>query len=197
MEAKRKISTQRSDVLIEMSEGEEPTEEETQELIEEAEHGEGEKKKECMKPDGTMDEECLKKMKEKADLPEIVEPVTEKFEDATMEQVVNEPYPVDNLPYGGAVTIEDAMKYMEVRNEVIRLMDMWSVFSGVIWNILERQDVSDKRNAIVGVIDSFRNALTARAMLAFGATERSEEHELQSTIDALLGNVDNSLSFSN
>jgi transglutaminase/protease-like cytokinesis protein 3 len=74
-------------------------------------------------------------------------------------------------------------------------MDMWSVFSTVVWNIMERSDVADKRTAVNTAVDEFKNVLTAKAMVAFSVTavEAPEPHELKSAIDALLANIDNSL----
>lgn len=323
IDALNKMSAMKSDALVEMSEGEEPTAEETQELIEEAgesvseiadnedrtedEEGseselilesehmtEADMKKKCMKEDGTIDEECMKKMKDKEPMmkseveeTEEVElfekkaensgylvadrgdgqpalPVkkngkldhrlmgaawaalhggyrgnkyegkgkeqaiaklkrlykkegmetpkseaepnavsVEKFEDSMMDAVTNEPSKyVDNMPYGGATSMKDAEDYVAMQNETIYVMDMWSVLSNVVWNIYQRDDVMNKKEAIQNAVTEFSNVLAAKAMVTFSqAVEpiqsvqsvQVESHGLKPALDALLSAVDNSL----
>ena len=184
IEVKQKATTQRSDALVEMSE----TEEETQELIEEVE--------DVKEP---SDEAEVPSVEEPAEVTEeaVAEPVeksevVEKFEDDTMAAVANEaPAYIDALPYGGAITMGDAEKYVEAKNEAIYVADMWSVFSNIAWNILDRSDVADKKEAMVTAIDGFKNTLTAKAMVMFSATvDETEPHPLQASIDELLEAVD-------
>lgn len=167
IDALAKVSTQKSDVLIEMSE----TEEETNELVAEIEET------------------------EPAPEPVVEESVVKKFEDDTMDKVVNEtPDYAANLPYGGATSMKDAENYVAAKNEAIYLMDMWSIFSNVVWNIMERADVADKRSAVNAAVDEFKNVLTAKAMVAFSVVEKAiESHELQPALDALIDTIDNSL----
>lgn len=179
IEAKSKTSIHRSNALVEMSE----VAEETQELIQEVE---------------------TTTITTPTEVPEKSENVAEKFEDATMDAAVNSPPDyVANLPYGGATSMKDAENYVAARDEAIYLMDMWSVFSNVVWNIMDRSDVQDKRASLNAAVDEFKNVLTAKAMVAFSITEKSEspatielsvqEHELQPAIDVFIGAVDNSL----
>ena len=72
-------------------------------------------------------------------------------------------------------------------------MDMWSVFSNVMWNIMERADIKDKRSAMNVATDEFKNILTAKAMLAFSQTEETNPHALQPIIDKMLDTVDQSV----
>lgn len=177
IEAKAKVSTQRSDVLIEMSDTE-STSTEAEETSEEAVETIADK---------TTESEPVK-----------LEAQVDKFEDPTMTKVTDEPATyASNLPYGGATTMRDAEKYVEAKNEAIYLMDMWSVFSNVMWNIIERNDIPNKRSAMNTAVDEFKNILTAKAMLAFSQASvelsETEAHGLQPAIDVLLKTVDNSL----
>lgn len=118
----------------------------------------------------------------------------EKFEDDTMGKVANEaPSYVDNLPYGGATTMADAEKYVEAKNEMLFVMDAWTVFSNVAWNIFSRDDVDDKKALLTKAVDEFKNLLTAKAMLVFSQAVEDTSHELQPAIDRLLGVIDNSI----
>lgn len=186
LDMKQKATAHRSDALIEMSE----TKEETAELVagvETADEPEEEDAGDDTAPE-PVDEPAVEPVVAAS------EAVVEKFEDDTMGAVAKEtPAYVDNLPYGGAVTMADAEKYLEAKNEAIYVMDMWSVFSNVAWNILERSDISNKKDAMVNAIDGFKNVLTAKAMVAFGVTEKSEAHPLQPAVDVLLAAVDGSI----
>lgn len=117
---------------------------------------------------------------------EAVEPEVEKMESAA-------PY----LPYGGATSMKDANKYVEAKDEMVHLMDLWSMFSNVAWNIFDRNDVENKKAEFSKAIDEFKSMMASKAMLTFGMTERADPnlplHPLQSAIDALLEQVDNSL----
>lgn len=192
MDAKQRVS--KSDAIVEMSENE--TEEETKELVEEIE------KKE---PDVSVNDDEVQTEDEEATEEEVVlDSVTEKSvekpiekSDPTMDKVVDQPETyVANLPYGGATSMRDAENYVAAKNEVIYLMDMWSVFSNVVFNIFDRGDISDKRAVLNSAVDEFKNVLTAKAMVAFSVTEKSdpesESHPLQDAVDSLLESVDNS-----
>ena len=185
IEMKQKATAQKSDALIEMSE----TEEETQELVDEVE----------AKEEPAVEEAVEEPVAEEPAVEEPVEArseVVEKFEDSAMGAVVNEaPEYVDNLPYGGAITMGAAEKYMEAKNEAIYVMDMWSVFSAVAWNVLERSDIPDKKEAMITAVDGFKNTLAMKAMVMFSAPEKEEveAHPLQPAIDELLTAVDNSI----
>ena len=168
LDVKSKITAQRSDVLVEMSDSEKPQEiQVTQET-----------------------QETQPPSAEKSDTGEV-----EKFEDSTMDNVVNEPPTyTDNLPYGGATTMRDAENFVAAQNEAIYLMDMWAVFSNVMYNIMERSDITDKRSAMNVAVDEFKNILTAKAMVAFStAIEPVQAHDLQPAVDTLLGVIDNSI----
>lgn len=176
LDMKAKGVAQRSDVLIEMSDSDA---EDVETVSDGVENTSG---------DGTGAEKLDTSVKSD---------VVEKFEDSTMEKVANEsPTYVENLPFGGATTMRDAENYVAAKNEAIYLMDMWSVFSNVMWNIMERADVEDKRTAMNVAVDEFKNILTAKAMLVFSQAapvEDSETHELQPAVDRLLGVIDNSV----
>ena len=190
IELKQKATAQKSDALIEMSE----TEDETQELIEEVEA----KEEPVEEPvaEAPVEELVAEPVVEEPVVEEPVEEkseVVEKFEDDTMGAVVNEaPTFVDNLPYGGATTMGDAQKFMEAKNEAIHVMDMWSVFSAVAWNILERSDIPDKKDAMITAVDGFKNTLAMKAMVMF-STPATDAHPLQPTIDELFDAIDNSI----
>lgn len=191
VELKAKAVSRKSDSLIEMSE----TEEETAELIEQAEaNAEQEVEEEVPAEDAPAND---------AEVP-VEEPVEEKseaevkkFDDSTMDAAANEaPDYVENLPYGGATTMADAEKYMAAKNEAMYVMDMWSVFSQVAWNILERSDVGNKKEAMINAIDGFKNVLAVKAMVAFKSEAEPEpvvEHELQPALNELLEAVDASV----
>lgn len=188
IEMAQKASQQRSDVLIEMSDAE-PVEEPVAEVEEVNETEEVEP----TEPEVTPDEPIVTES-ETSDTQKVT---VEKFEDDAMGKVVNEAYPVANLPFGGATSMREAEAYVAAKDEAIYLMDMWSVFSNVIWNIMDRPDITEKRSAMNQAVDEFKNVLTAKAMVTFSATveksEISESHELQPAIDALLEKVDNSI----
>jgi hypothetical protein len=177
VEMKQKATAQRSDVLVEMSE----TEEETQELVDEVED-----EVETPSDDAEVPSEAppVEAVEEKL--------VVEKADETVAAVTQATPAYIDNLPYGGAVTMGDAEKYMEAKNEAIYVMDMWSVFSNVAWNILERSDIGNKKDAMVNAIDGFKNILTAKAMVAFSKVEE-EPHPLQPHIDELLEAIDGSV----
>lgn len=128
------------------------------------------------------------------------EPSTEKelvleSETPVVEENATQGY---NLPYGGAVSMKDAQKARETAQEMVQVMDMFSMFQNVAWNIIDREDVTDKKAAFSKAVDEFKSMLAAKAMVEFGMVEKSdtETHELQPAIDALLENIDNSANLS-
>lgn len=175
IEMKQKATAQRSDVLIEMSE----TEEETQELIAEVEANVDESPE--VEPAEPQDKEPEP---EGGDVQEevVLEPdVEEKSEDEPM-----------NLPYGGATSMRDAEDHMKAKEEMIHLMDMWSMFSNVAWNIFERPDIENKKAAFEKALDEFKSMLSAKAMLEFSdAVSEAPEHDLKPVLDELVSIVDN------
>jgi hypothetical protein len=165
IEAKSKISAQKSDVLIEMSEAE-TTEEVTEEVAVET-------------PEVPAEEPIV----EESEAAPVAEEVVEKNMDTGY-----------NLPYGGAVSMKDAQKARETAEEMVHVMDMFSMFQNVAWNIIDRDDVTDKKAAFSKAVDEFKSMLAAKAMLEFGMVEKSEQsHELQPVLDALVETVDNSV----
>jgi hypothetical protein len=199
IDAKSKAKVLRSDVedspLVEMSEAE--TEEETQELIAEvtkSEDADGEPK-EVVRPAPEEPEE--------SEEPE--EPETEEVaEVAEVEktEVVEEKADAGQLPYGGATSMMEAKKAKEAIEEMYEVMDLWQMFSNVAWNIIDRDDVTDKKAAFVGALDEFKGLLAAKAMVEFSqaVVERSEPadedvHALKPALDALLSAVDNATGF--
>ncbi len=185
IEMAQRASQQRSDILIEMSE----TEEETRELIAEAEAAE----ESAEVAEVTEEEEEEEEEKEEVLDPVVEEAHVEKSDDSLAASTASL---VEHLPYGGAVSMRQAEEYVAAKNEAIYLMDMWQVFSNVIWNIMERSDVLDKRAAMNQAVDEFKNVLAEKAMLTFSEiteTTKTEEHALKPAIDALLEKVDNSI----
>ncbi len=166
IDAKNKVSAQKSEVLIEMSESEDAPEEVPAEVPAEA---------------------------------EVETPVVEESE-AAPEPVAEVEKNMDggySLPYGGAVSMKDAQKAREAAEEMVHVMDMFSMFQNVAWNIIDREDVTDKKAAFSKAVDEFKSMLAAKAMLEFGMVEKSEQsHELQPVLDALLETVDNSVQLS-
>lgn len=174
IDAKNKVQALKLDAMIEMSESE-PTEEETKELIAEAE---GEPTPEVEEKSETKPEEV---------------PVQPVAEEKSMEE--------EYLPYGGAVSMKEAQQAQEAKKEMIQVMDMFSMFQNVVWNIIDRSDVKDKKAACTKAVDEFKSMLAAKAMVEFSVAqpvpvvEKSEidQHELKPALDVLLATIDNSL----
>lgn len=203
-----KATTQKSDILIEMSDAESksgevestsavPAEDAVEPVAEPVAEPVVEPVPEAVVEESTAEENVAEKV--------------EKSEDSVAANALDESATyVDNMPFGGATSMKDAENYVAAKNEAIYLMDMWSVFSNVVWNIMDRADVTDKRSAVNNAVDEFKNVLTAKAMVAFSATEgaspigenvelsdlsetHSPQHPLQPALDAILNAVDNSL----
>lgn len=137
---------------------------------------------------------------EEKETPEVEEaeteaPVTEEKSDA----VVEESAPVAYLPYDGATSMKEAYSAKKTKEEMVHVMDMFSIFQNVAWNIIDRADVTDKKEAFKNAVDEFKSLLAAKAMVEFSQAPMvelsvQEDHELQPAIDALLENIDNSAS---
>ena len=157
-----------------MSEDEEPTTEETQETVEEVSNiADNEDRTEA---EETSEQELVLDSVAKSE----PEPVAEKME--------------YNLPYGGATSMKDAKKAQEAKEEMAHVMDLWSMFSNVAWNIMDTESLVDKKAAFVKALDEFKSMLATKAMLEFGMVEKSEDaHDLQPALDALLDSIDNSV----
>ena len=184
LEVEQKATSQKSDVLIEMSE----TEEETAELIAEVEA----KTEEPVEEVAEEPVEETPEVEEEVPAPVVEDAEVEKMEDDAMEAVVSEPKKFDDdYPMGGATSMKDAQEYEAAKDEMEFIMDSWSTFSTVAWNIFAREDVPDKKAALTSAVDEFRNMLAAKAMIVFSETK--EEHPLKPAVDALLEAVDNSI----
>jgi len=173
LETKQKASVQRSDALIEMAETE-PT----------------------VEPEVPVEEETSASEEIPEEVVARVEAAEVAKSDDAMDAVMSEPAAmVDNLPYGGATSMKDAEKFVAMQNETIFVMDAWSVLTNIAWNIFERKDIPDKKAALNGAVDEFRNMLAAKSMVAFAqlSTTVENDHELKPTLDALLANIDNTL----
>lgn len=168
IDVKAKAATLKSDVLVEMSEGEEnpaPVEE--------------------------VAEETPVEEKAEVEAPaEVSEPVEEKAN--------------AYLPYNGATSMKEAQKAKEAIEEMSQVMDLWGMFSNVAWNIIDTQEIVDKKAAFVKALDEFKGMLAAKAMVEFGmiaksetvleaVVDQTEPHQLKPALDALLSAVDNSL----
>lgn len=277
IEMKQKAMPQRSDALVEMSDSEEPTEEETNELIEEVE---GEQPVEVVEESEAVVEDAQRKDVTPADKKR----AEKKYGDVTYADPANKKYPVDteehikaawsyihmpknakkyspaevaaikkriiaawkrviggeppsvegkseaeimtilglteesmdgdgtdpedqadtnevpmmnNLPFGGATSMQDAQKFMDAKDEMMYVLDSWNVFQNVAWNIMQREDCVDKKSALSNAVSEFQKVLAAKAMVLFSAPAKAEEekpsHGLQSAIDGLIESVDNSL----
>ncbi len=125
--------------------------------------------------------------------PEVEAPVekaeTEKTPEVVEEKNLDAGY---SLPYGGAVSMKEAKKAQEAKAEMFHVMDMFSMFQQVAWNIIDRGDVTDKKAAFSTAVDEFKSMLAAKAMVEFSVAAPVEEHALQPALDALLENIDNS-----
>ena len=171
IDMKAKATALKSDVLVEMSEGEVPAPVE-----------------EVAEP---VAEESVEEKAEVVETPEV-----EKAEAAPVEEKAD-PY----LPYGGATSMAEAKKAKEAVEEMSQVMDLWGMFSNVAWNIIDTQEVVDKKAAFVKALDEFKSMLATKAMVEFGMTTKAEtvelveeqKHELKPALDALLSAVDNSL----
>lgn len=73
--------------------------------------------------------------------------------------------------YGGALTVTDAIKYQEARNEYFHIWDMWNMLECVMDTILESESeqVSDKPAAIKNAVADFKDNVAARAMVTLAA----------------------------
>jgi hypothetical protein len=178
VDAINKASTLKSDVLIEMSESEEPNPEETKELVAEVEGSE----------DKTEESAPVEEKSEVPAEPEKSEPVSEKSMDTPM------------LPYGGATSMKDAKKQHEAMEEMSDVFGMFSMFQNVVWNIVDSAPVAEQKNLISKCVDEFKSMLAAKAMVEFSAAKpepvvaKSESaHPLKSALDAVLASVDNSV----
>lgn len=123
---------------------------------------------------------------------EVEAPVEEKSD-----AVVEESAPVAYLPYDGATSMKEAYSAKVAKEEMVHVMDMFSIFQNVAWNIIDRADVTDKKEAFKNAVDEFKSLLAAKAMVEFSQAPMvelsvQEDHELQPAIDALLENIDNS-----
>lgn len=133
-------------------------------------------------------------MPEKSDAVAEPDDVEKAANDDAMGKVVQEPVQMmENMPYGGATSMKDAQEHMAMKNEMLFIMDAWDVFANVVWNIIQRDDVKQKKEYVVKAVDEFRNMLAAKAMVAFADYAHREEHELKPAIDALLAQIDNSV----
>lgn len=130
-----------------------------------------------------------------------VETPVEEVEEAPVEEksdaVVEESAPVAYLPFDGATSMKEAYQAKKVKEEMVHVMDMFSIFQNVAWNIIDRADVTDKKEAFKNAVDEFKSLLAAKAMVEFSQAATVElsvqqDHELQPAIDALLENIDNS-----
>jgi hypothetical protein len=169
IELKAKATALRSDVLIEMSEGETPEVPVVEEPVVE---------------------------------PEVEEPVAavEEKSEAPVEEKG-----MSHLPYGGATSMAEAKKAKEAVEEMNQVMDLWGMFSNVAWNIIDSDEVTEKKSAFMKALDEFKGMLATKAMVEFSQTqpvlpsgemvEKSEkvDHVLKPALDALLSAVDNSV----
>lgn len=100
------------------------------------------------------------------------------------------------LPYGGAVSMVEARKTQEAAKEMYHVMDTFSMFQQVAWNIFDRDDVTDKKALFTKAVDEFKSMLATKALVEFSQAsadvEVEDAHELQPAIDALLETIDNS-----
>lgn len=161
-----KNTVKRSDVLVEMSESEKP--EEVADT--ETKSDDVETKSEVETPEVSV---------------EVSEPEVEKN--------AAQGY---NLPYGGATSMKEAQNAAKAKEEMFHVMELFSMFTNVVWNVIDRDDVTDKKAAVTKAVDEFKSMLAAKAMVEFGMVQKSEveeDHPLQPAIDALLENIDNSV----
>lgn len=72
----------------------------------------------------------------------------------------------DTLPYGGAITLAEAQAYLQRTQAKYRALDALSIFTAIVQNILERDDVLDKQAALENAVDDFKSAISAEVMLS-------------------------------
>lgn len=167
-EIDKKSKVLRSDVLVEMSDNE--TETVSDETL----------------PTSVNDAETVTENEPNSEQELVLDSVSKEPEVEKMDAA--------NLPYGGAISLKEAQKVKKAKEEMWEVMDMFSVFQNVVWNIVDRNDVLNKKEAVSKAVDEFKSMLAAKAMVEFGMVERSDpSHPLQPAIDALLENIDNSL----
>ncbi len=191
IEIKNKATALKSDVLIEMSEGEETVTEEKSDTVEAVAESPVETPAET-----PVVEESV------AQAPEVLASSTDPrgYTETEKSNPVEEKMDASMLPYSGAVSMKDAKKARDTMEEMEHVMDLWGMFSNVAWNIIDRGDVTDKKAAFVKALDEFKSMLAAKAMVEFSqatpVVEKSGNvHELKPALDALLSAVDNSLTF--
>jgi hypothetical protein len=198
IDAVSKSTVTASDALVEMSE--EPTEEETKELVAEAEKAEEPTVlASTTDPRGYTETKSKAKDKpkdeEEMDDEEGEEKVEKKSEVPAVEEKTDNSY----LPYGGATSMKEAAMMKEAMEESQQVMGIFSMFQNVAWNIIDRSDVVNKKEAMKKCVDEFKSMLAAKAMVEYSraapVVEKSENvHPLKPALDAVLASVDNSLS---
>lgn len=84
-----------------------------------------------------------------------------------------------SLPYGGAMTVSDILRYKAAMNEVWQLWDMWDMFESALQNIWSCDDstaLPDSAAALSTLVADFKSNLTSRAVvqLAFYQSDNKE-----------------------
>ena len=67
-------------------------------------------------------------------------------------------------PYGGAVSMKEAKKFVEAQQESWRVSDLYYTFSEVARNIMDSDEVTDKAGALASLVDEFKKSLVAKAL---------------------------------
>lgn len=98
---------------------------------------------------------------------------------------------LDNLPAGGAVSLEEVADNREARQEAVRLHELWWDLGDVMFNIFERSDVDDKKAAISRAIEEFRDMLEMKALHVLSEAEaEADATPLDQAFDILKENIE-------
>lgn len=98
---------------------------------------------------------------------------------------------IDNLPAGGAISLEDVADNRDARQEAIRLHELWWDLGDVMYNIFERADVEDKQAAIKRAIEEFKDMLETKALLMLSEAEaEADATPLDQAFDTLKENIE-------
>lgn len=98
---------------------------------------------------------------------------------------------LDNLPAGGATSLEEVAENRDARQEMYRLHELWWDLGDVMYNIFERADVEDKKAAISQAIEEFRDMLEMKALHVLSEAEaEADATPLDQAFDTLKENIE-------
>lgn len=130
------------------------------------------KGKEDDETDDTPEEECLEedgKCKKKK-----MQKKSEAGEEVAKNDVPGGDMPIGanayalEMPFGGAITFDEAKKWITTQEKVQHFQDAWSTFQTLSYNILTRGDIADKQSAIHTLVKEFQGQLEVKALVGLG-----------------------------